>query len=450
MDNAPNMLLIRWSANLSRDSGNAPLISPAFLADQGPGVQIADIRAPEEATGVLGYIPGSSFPGIARLEQLARDGDDTSPLVLVCATGEASAIAARKLEELGMTHVAALAGGLAAWRSIGLSTSRDAAGVRDTLYEQTNAAPNSGPLTLEDVRKHTGDPRSVRWMNLSSMIAHGRLSCIDGRDERGVVGSPGGDGGEFLLMLSAYEIVTGNELDEEMITRALLSRLDTLGQFYMHTDLHAFEALTDALKTDSRLQTAVTGLESVEDWADFLRTARRELWETLLEHIVDPANIGCGHIRLMLQHSDEYGIRGDLVVSFLRVIYRLWWQGAAEVGLTILPGGHEECAIVNVRMADGIWGLSRVPLISPAYGGQQMFINHPDVSAFLRRRTVQYFIRGASPLSLAASQEDKMQQAVDELADRQLGVTVGYLAKGLPIFDVVFESDGSFDVRSAG
>jgi hypothetical protein len=51
---------------------------------------------------------------------------------------------------------------------------------------------------------------------------------------------------------------------------------------------------------------------------------------------------------------------------------------------------------------------------------------------------------------LDASQENTMQKAISDLADRQLGVTVGYLAKGLPVFDVVFKSDGSFDVRSSG
>ncbi len=100
MYNAPNLLLARWSANLTRDNNNAPLVSPAFLADQGPGVQIADIRSRAKATGVHGYIPGSLFSETARLEQLAQDGNDASPLVLVCANGEASAIAALQLEQL--------------------------------------------------------------------------------------------------------------------------------------------------------------------------------------------------------------------------------------------------------------------------------------------------------------------------------------------------------------
>ena len=77
------MLLLRWGENVTRDSDNAPLVSPAFIADQGPGVQIADIRPREAATGVLGYIPGSLFSGIAQLEKLAQEGGvgiDDEPL----------------------------------------------------------------------------------------------------------------------------------------------------------------------------------------------------------------------------------------------------------------------------------------------------------------------------------------------------------------------------------
>lgn len=56
-------------------------------------------------------------------------------------------------------------------------------------------------------------------------------------------------------------------------------------------------------------------------------------------------------------------------------------------------------------------------------------------------------VRDQGPLGVEVSQEGKLQEAIDELAAQQLGATVGYLAKGLPIFDVVFSADGSFEVR---
>ena len=445
MTTTPPFLFLRWSSSLTRGANDEPLIPPLFVAEQGPAVQIADIRPRDEAGGVLGYIPGSSFPGVQLLERLADTGS-SSPLVLVSSTGLTAARVALHLEELGLEHVAAMEGGLAAWRALGFSTSRDPAGVRDSFHDDPETVDEPGPLTVERVRQHIGDPRSVRWIKLSSMIAHGRLSCIDGRDERGVIGSPGGDSGKFLLTLAAIEQTTGRKLDEEMVARGLVSHLDTFGHFYMHTDAHAFSALIEALKADPRLQTAaVDGLEP-EEWFEFLRNPPHDLRESLLEHLVEPTHIGCGHIRLMLQRSDEYEIRKELVLAYLRAFHRLWWEGAPEVTLTVLPGEHEEGAVVNVRLATGVWGLSQIPLISPACDGRQMFINHPDVSSYLRRKAVQYLVRGQGPLAVEASQEETLQQGIDELAGHQLGVTVGYLARDLPVFDVVFAADGTFEV----
>ena len=441
----PPHLLQRWRSGLSRGADEEPLISPLFVAEQGPDVQIADIRPIAEADGVVGYIPGSSFPGITRLEQLAC-GASSSPLVLVSATGRTAGPVALRLEELGLEHVAAMEGGLAAWRALGFSTSRDPAGIQDLLHDVSTATVDQGPLTVERVRHHIGDPLSVRWIKLSSMIAHGRLSCIDGRDERGIIGAPGGDSGKFLLTLAAVEHTTGRKLDEETVTGGLLSHLDTFGQFYMHTDARAFEALKDTLQANPRFQTAAIDRRGPEDWFEFLRNPPHDLREALLDHLMEPAHIGCGHIRLMLQHSDEYGIRKELVVAYLRALCRVWWEGAPEVTMTVLPGDHGEGAVVNVRLSTGVWSLSRVPLISPACDGRQMFVNHPDVSAYLRRKTVQNLVRSRDPLAVEASQESKLQKAIDELAERQLGVTLGYLAKGLPVFEVVFTADGTFEV----
>jgi rhodanese-related sulfurtransferase len=200
-----------------------------FVAEQGPDVLIADIRPLAEAGSVLGHIPGSSFPGIERLERLAGDGD-SSPLVLVSATGRTAANVALRLEKLGLENVAAMEGGLAAWRALGFSTSRDPAGVQELLHDSSEANSEPGPLTVERVRQHIGDPRF-------------QAAAIDGREP--------------------------------------------------------------------------------EDWFEFLRNPPHELWEALLEHLVEPAHIGCGHIRLMLQHGEEYGIRKELILAYLRAFHRL-------------------------------------------------------------------------------------------------------------------------------
>ena len=90
MVDASTILRLHWRDGLTRGFQDAPLIAPLLVAARGPAVQIADVRPREEFDGVLGYIPGSAFVPVDSLDQLAEDAAGT-PLVLVCADGEASA-----------------------------------------------------------------------------------------------------------------------------------------------------------------------------------------------------------------------------------------------------------------------------------------------------------------------------------------------------------------------
>ena len=309
------------------------------------------------------------------------------------------------------------------------------------------ARTREGTLSLDEVRDHIGDPRAVRWIKLASLAGLGHCSCVDGRDERGVIGTPGGDAGEFLLSMAALEHVEGATLDDETLARALLVHLDSFGDMYMHTDVHAIEKLLEDLRQDARLKDAVGGIQTRDELYEFLCNPDDGYREALLEQLVDPTHIGCGHIRLMLQHSEDYGIRRELVVSFLRAVWRLWWQGAPELMDTMLPGGHEEAAVLNVRLEEELWDLSLIPLVSPACAGSQSFVNHPDVASHTRKAKVQFHLRGLGPLQVAPSRGAELQAALDELAARQLQATLGHLAQGLPIYEVTFARDGGFEVR---
>jgi len=434
----------RWDRYLNRDENGAPFLSPLFVLEQGTGVSVIDLRSSDDATGVLGYVPGSVFMSA---ESVARDLPAGSPLVFVSRTGKEAAQVALKLEQAGWPQVAAMAGGLVAWRKLGLKTSRDPTGIRKQPYA-VHAAGDEG-ISLARVEEHIGDPRNVRWMKLASMVSYGSFSCIDGRDERGVVGTLGGDAGEFLLSLAALERATGTLLDEVTVSRALEAHTDAFGRFYMHTDAGAFERLVAALRGDPRLAANVDDLELDEDLVDLLRHPEPGLWESLLEHLVEPDHIGCGHLRLMLQHSDEYGIRRDLVVFYTRAFFRQWWDGTPELSLTILPGEHEEAAVLNIRLDEEIWGVTPIPLVSPTYRGRQMFVNHADVTSYLRDLVVRFHSEGLGGVNVPADSEWDLREALRDLGVQQLTTTLGYLAKGLPIYDVVFARDGSFTVRNA-
>ncbi len=436
----------RWDAVVERDADGAPLLPPLFVLRQGPDVRVVDLRPADEAAGALGYIPGSVFISVDRIEPLARDASDDLPVVLVSRTGRDAATAALRLQRGGMRYVAAMAGGLASWRRLGFGTSRDPAGVTDRWRPTPAATQGEGTASLEQVRTHIGDPRSIRWVKLASLATFKSFSCIDGRDERGLIGTPGGDAGEFLLSLAAVERVTGATLDEQTVEHALLAHLDAFGDFSRHCDAHAFEKLLTALRGDARMDAAIDGggVKSADD----LRRLPVEVHPAVLEHLLNPDHLGCGHVRLMLQKSDEYGIRAELVESFLRAFMRLWWAGAPELDITVLQGEHEETAIVNVRLDEKPWSLTRVPLVSPTCAGNQVFVNHPDIANHLRRGVVEFHRRGLGPVTV--DDGAALQAAIDELAVQQLTSTVGYIAKGLPIYDVVFSRDGTYTLQEAG
>ncbi len=90
-------------------------VEPYWLEEHAGGVQIVDVREPEEFDGALGHLPRARLIPLAdlpqRLDELRRD----QPVVTVCRAGGRSAQAAIKLQQAGFTQVANLAGGMLRW-----------------------------------------------------------------------------------------------------------------------------------------------------------------------------------------------------------------------------------------------------------------------------------------------------------------------------------------------
>src|SRR5258708_37260650 len=83
-----------------------------------PAVLI-DVREGEEYNE--GYIPGASWIPRGKLELRIEDAvpDRATEVVLYCAGGNRSALAARSLKELGYGYVASMAGGVGHWNGCG-------------------------------------------------------------------------------------------------------------------------------------------------------------------------------------------------------------------------------------------------------------------------------------------------------------------------------------------
>lgn len=88
--------------------------------DAGEDVTIIDIRERDEFA--QGHLPGALFipRGFLELQVEQVQYDRTKPIVLYCAGGVRSALAARNLKEMGYENVESLIGGFGAWKNAGL------------------------------------------------------------------------------------------------------------------------------------------------------------------------------------------------------------------------------------------------------------------------------------------------------------------------------------------
>ena len=449
------LVKMNWLGNMWRSDSGTPYLAADFIGRLGRGVSLVDVRDAEELTGPTGHIPGSQWVPLARIAELPEVFPAGTPVILVSRNGGPRAgEAARQLECAGMSFVAVMDGGILAWKKHGFATARD-----EEVLGRAPRAPvvpaaattSTGPLTRAQIEAHIGDPHSVRWVKMAALLLHGKTSCVDGRDDHGVIGTPGGDAGEFLLALTSIERATGKPFPFESMESVLRSYLDTFGHFYIHSDTTAGNNLIKSMRGDPRLAPHLPSDTSTpQDWRLFMTSPPEELREAIADHMVNPGNLGCGHLRLMLQHSERYLVRRELVELFVRTYVRMRWSGVHELEFVTLGGGHQEGAVVNIRLATGVWPFSRVPLISPACGSTQMFVNHPQIADFTREQVARFFTLHPEFSPIDADHFGVLYKDMRRVAGTQLMTTLGFLAQGLPIFDVVFQNEREFEVTEVG
>jgi len=86
----------------------------------------------------------------------------------------------------------------------------------------------------EDISKLIGNIEDLSYVS----IEESSFKCLDGRYSKPILGTPGGDAGEFLMALSVYEDLVITTLTQEMVDNFFASYLSFMKQdkFYMCTD----------------------------------------------------------------------------------------------------------------------------------------------------------------------------------------------------------------------
>ncbi|MCB9677983.1 MAG: rhodanese-like domain-containing protein [Alphaproteobacteria bacterium] len=450
---AARMFRLNWVANLERTpAGDAPVQPCAWVARQGPSVRLVDIRTAEEVVGPLGYIPGSDWVPDADADDLAARLDPEGAVVLVSRGGSRAEALALALEARGVRIAAALRGGMLAWSDLGYLTSRDPAVLEraGALHALPAPVASAGKhLTLEEIQAHVGEPTSVRWIKLAAVLLHARCACVDGRDDTGVIGTPGGDAGELVLALDALEHHIGRSLGDAEVGELVARCASAFGSMYLHSDVSAANSFILSMRADPRLTKAIGSVYEPLEWRQWLMSPPAEVQDIILEHLLADGNLGCGHLKLMMRHPEEYDVRPGLPQQVVRAWMRHRWRDAPQLELVVLPGGHQEGAVVNIVVDGDLHGWTPLPLVSPSCAGTQMFVNHPQVADFLRRELASFLCAQTDLVPVQPSDTDALTRRMVELGGRQAGATLGHLAAGLPIYEARFHGAG-VSIRALG
>lgn len=195
------------------------------LLDSGAKVKLIDVREADEYAG--GRLPGAVHIPRGFLElRIEEKADRDEELVLYCAGGTRSALAARTLRELGYTRVASLAGGYNRWTDAAL--------------------PVEKPVVLSPDQKE----RYRRHLILPEVGEEGQARLLKSKV---LLLGAGGLGSPAALYLAAAGVGTLGVVDADVVDlsnlqRQVLHTLERRGQPKVQSAKAAIEALNPDVK----------------------------------------------------------------------------------------------------------------------------------------------------------------------------------------------------------
>jgi hypothetical protein len=276
-------------------------------------------------------------------------------------------------------------------------------------------------LEPQNIRSHLGDVTTLEWAQIGQHF----FSDIDGRSEEKILGTPGGDIAEFILALDVYQEESKSTVDQATATGLLMQYVTTMSRvkFYMSTSEHAHENVTSS-----------SGCRNL-DISDPPEDKKAEL----MELIVKPENVGCRHLKFMLQQPANYQTKAESVQMGIRAFHQVMWNktfaGHTKLCYILLKGAHKEKAFVNVEVAQHCQDQGFAPLISPQTCYNSMYVNHPMAVIKFRAELAHFLAQKNSALAQA------MIVKMNDKGTVQLAKTASAVLKGYPVFTVKLEME---------
>lgn len=256
--------------------------------DAGESLVLLDVREADEVAA--GHIPGALHVprGVLELRVEGLIPDRARRVVICCAGGDRSALAARALEEMGYVWVESLAGGVNAWRAEG------------------------GPIEVPPTLSAEQRERYSRHMRIPQVGERGQHRLLSAR---ALLVGAGGLGSPAAMYLAAAGVGTIGLIDDDVVDRSNLQRQ------ILHTDarvghlkVDSAQATLSALNPDVHLKLYPERL-SEENAARILGAG----WDVVLDggdnfptrYLVNDA---CVRLGIPCVHGSVYRFEGQLAV----------------------------------------------------------------------------------------------------------------------------------------
>lgn len=293
----------------------------------------------------------------------------------------------------------------------------------DPLKLTINNEVKGKGASLNSIKKLIGNIKSLEYVDISNTL----FKCLDGRYSFPILGTPGGESGEFLNALNILEQILSEEYGKEFlnkndIKKIIRNYLNNNNKLYFCTDEEAINRIENIL--------LIEGLN--------FKNPRKNFLNDLYNNIIDPENLGDLHLRLMLKFPEKYGIRKELIEDFLKSLFEIYWEDKElknNIEVDILKGEHTETAFLEIRSENNCKEEQLAPLINTKDNFISVFVNHIDAVEVLREK-LSKFLSDKENNGIENIDFDKMKKRLNHHGFAVLEITGSYIAKGLP-FDTI-------------
>jgi len=294
-----------------------------------------------------------------------------------------------------------------------------------------SCAPNC--YTLDDAKNHL-TTSGIIYKN----AAKTSISCIDARNYKNIIASPGGDAAEFIQGVAHWFNQTGTTKPADELTwmvnklKAFLNEhITTTRPFYFHTGQKYLDNAFARMQVNAFPKYAPTGAD-LTNWLNELSK-----WDAQ----------GCGHLRYMIKDPLDYNVPDWISVNGIKAIWTLYWDKTYSSKILIenyfAALTPQNVFLIQHKTGTGYTSsdscFTQLPAIKGTINPARLiqtssFVYHIEYVDYYRKTKITPFFFNQAGDDVAGQGTKLVNQAM-----AQFLVSAGHLAAGLPIVGLELE-----------